>query len=63
MIINENLENYRIYIEPEDIEQIGKTAEQIIEDLKEASALIGKPLGAHTSTYDGSWIVFIEKMI
>lgn len=64
MLIHEYLDNYRIYIEQADLLQIGKTAEQIIEDLKEASDLIGKPLGNHSSTYDpsdGSWVIFIDK--
>ena len=64
MLIHENLDNYRITLEQADLIQIGKPAEQISEDLKEASALIGKPLGAYTSTYDPmncSWVIFIEK--
>ena len=65
MLIHENLDNYRITLEQADLIQIGKPAEQIIEDLKEASALIGKLLGAHTSIYDPmncSWIIFIDKI-
>lgn len=53
-------------MEPADLADIGKTAEQIIEDLKEASGLIGKPLGNYECSYDpmdNSYVIFIDKEI
>lgn len=64
MIIQENIENYRIVIYFDDVMQIRKSLESIIEDIKEASGLVGKPLGEVKTTFypeDRSWVVFIEK--
>ena len=64
MLIHENIDNYRIILYQEDLLDYGQTMEQIIENLKEASGLCGKPLGKHTQTYDPrdmTWTIFIEK--
>lgn len=66
MHIRENITNYRVVVTREDLLQIGKSLEQFIEDLIEASGLVGKPLGAYEYTYDPadmSWVIFIQKEI
>ncbi len=66
MHIRENITNYRVVVNQEDLKQIGQTLEELIENLIEASGLCGKPLGQYTYTYDPadmSWIIFIEKEI
>lgn len=64
MYIQENIENYRIIVYQEDLIQVGQTIEEVIANLKEASGLVGKPLGKHTYSHDptdNSWLIFIEK--
>lgn len=63
MHIRENIDNYRVVVSQEDLIQIGKTLEQFIEDLIEASGLVGKPLGEYQieACPDRSWIIFIQK--
>lgn len=63
MHIRENIDNYRVVVSQEDLIQIGKTLEQFIEDLIEASGLVGKPLGDYQieECPDNSWIIFIQK--
>lgn len=66
MHIRENLTNYRVVVNQEDLIQIGKSLEQFIEDLIEASGLVGKPLSTYEYTYDPkdmTWVIFIEKEI
>lgn len=66
MHIQENINNYRVVIYREDLLQIGQTIEELANNLKEASGLVGKPLGKYTYTYDPkdmSWVLFIEKEI
>ena len=64
MIIYEQFDNYRIIVYQEDLIQLGKSIDQVIEDMIEASALVGKPLKGYTyehNFYDHSYLVFIEK--
>lgn len=66
MHIQENITNYRIVIYQEDLLDIGQTIEELAANLKEASGLIGKPLGKYQYSYDPkdmSWVLFIEKEI
>lgn len=66
MHIQENITNYRIVVYREDLLDIGQTIEELANNLKEASGLIGKPLGKYQYTYDPkdmSWVLFIEKEI
>ena len=66
MHIQENITNYRIVVYYEDLLNIGQTIEELANNLKEASGLIGKPLGEYKYTYDPrdmSWVLFIEKEI
>lgn len=62
--IQENIHNYRVVIYKEDLMDIGKTIVELAQDLREASALIGKPLGNYQYSYDPidmSYILFIDK--
>lgn len=64
MHIQENIQNYRIVVYQEDLLDIGQTIEELANNLKEASGLIGKPLGKYQYSYDPkdmSYILFIEK--
>lgn len=66
MHIQENITNYRIVVLREDLLDIGQTIEELANNLKEASGLVGKPLGKYQYTYDPkdmSWVLFIEKEI
>lgn len=66
MYIQENITNYRIVVYREDLLDIGQTIEELANNLKEASSLIGKPLGKYQYSYnpkDMSYILFIEKEI
>lgn len=66
MHIQENITNYRIVVYREDLLDIGQTIEELANNLKEASGLIGKPLGKYQYSYDPkdmSYILFIEKEI
>lgn len=66
MHIQENITNYRIVVYREDLLQINQTIEELANNLKEASGLVGKPLGKYEYTYDPrdmSWVLFIEKEI
>lgn len=62
MIIQENTTNYRLVIYPEDVKYY--SLEELIENLKEASGLCGKPLGKYTYIHypaERMWVVFIDK--
>ena len=63
MNIQENITNYRIVVEKVDLLQIGQTIDELVNNLKEASALCGKPLGQSVITKhpDDSWVIFINK--
>ena len=64
--IQENITNYRVVVYKEDLLDIGKTIEELAQQLREASALTGKPLGRYEYSYDPkdmSYILFIEKEI
>lgn len=64
MNIQEYIQSYRIVVYEKDLLQIGQTIEELVDNLKEASGLCGKPLGEAISTYDPndmSWVIFIEK--
>ena len=66
MHIQENIENYRIIVYPNDLIEIGQSLCELINNLKEASGLCGKPLGKHTITQDPidkNWVIFIDKEI
>lgn len=66
MHIQENITNYRVVVYREDLLQINQTIEELANNLKEASGLVGKPLGKYEYTYDPrdmSWVLFIEKEI
>lgn len=66
MHIQENITNYRIVVYREDLLDTGQTIEELANNLKEASGLIGKPLGKYQYSYDPkdmSYILFIEKEI
>ena len=66
MHIQENITNYRIVVYQEDLLNIGQTIEELANNLKEASGLVGKPLGKYQYTYDPrdmSWVLFIDKEI
>lgn len=66
MHIQENITNYRVVVYQEDLLDIGQTIEELANNLKEASGLVGKPLGKYQYTYDPkdmSWVLFIEKEI
>lgn len=66
MHIQENITNYRVVVYREDLLQINQTIEELANNLKEASGLVGKPLGRYEYTYDPrdmSWVLFIEKEI
>lgn len=66
MHIQENITNYRIVVYREDLLDIGQTIEELVNNLKEASGLVGKPLGKYQYIYDPkdmSWVLFIEKEI
>lgn len=64
MHIQENINNYRIVVNEEDLLNIGQTIEELINNLAEASELCNKPLGEYVQTYDPkdrTWVIFIEK--
>ena len=64
MNIQENIHNYRIVVYKEDLLDIGKSIVELAEQMREASALTGKPLGNYEYSYDPrdmSYILFIEK--
>lgn len=64
MHIQENINNYRIVVNEEDLLNIGQTIEELINNLSEASELCNKPLGEFTQTYDPkdrTWVIYIEK--
>lgn len=66
MHIQENITNYRVVVYREDLLQLDQTIEELANNLKEASGLVGKPLGKYEYTYDPkdmSWVLFIEKEI
>ncbi len=66
MHIQENITNYRVVVYREDLLQINQTIEELANNLKEASGLVGKPLGKYEYSYDPrdmSYILFIEKEI
>lgn len=66
MNIHENIFNYRIEIEYEDLLILGKSLDEAIRDLIEASGLVGKPLGEYRYTQDPverKWVVIIDKEI
>lgn len=62
--IQENIDSYRVVVYKEDLLQIGRTVEELAQQLKEASGLVGKPLGKYEYSYDPkdmSYILFIYK--
>lgn len=66
MFIYERMENYRIVVDIDDLLQTGQSIDGLITNLKEASSLVGKPLGKHTYTYNPenrTWEIFITKEI
>ena len=66
MQIKEYITHYLVTIDREDLVAIGTTIEQIIYNLKEASGLVGKPLGKYYCTYDQikqQWLVTLEKQL
>ena len=67
MFIKENIFDYEITINQEDLVDYGKSMEQIMDDLIEASYLIKKPLSSdYECRYEPSewtWYIRIKKEI
>lgn len=66
MNIRDNIDSYRIIIEPKDIYDIGYPVEHIVDNLCQASELTGVPIVKKIITHyprENYWEIFLYKEI